>query len=475
MKDNNKRNLLIIVALATLIIGIIGGTFAFFSASGGSANDAITANATTLANLGFTSSNSKIAYNLVPVASENPYFYRYPGIAASGSHSCLDDVGNQICSIYEFTITNTASVAQTIYVSFVPSENTFDNMYFAAFNTTIASADYVVATGSNGSGSNFVLTPQTTSGNSTLGHQATKLTKNSTSPIDMPGLSTTLNAGTSITYTVLVWLQETKNEQNTEQGGRFKAGINVTTGGNSTGVTGVMEGSSYTAYNGMVQEARIGWENVDSNFDSFTTATYALNNIMATYDWWTRPVVFKNVVGNFSGYCINKKVDGIENCEYYCLSSGVSQSLCESFSSYLESTYYGLEHITYDCELTNKSNVITESYIAFEPSINTNMAIGAFEIKGGDGGAAYSTNRQILNAAFGYEPEQQVHESDSIDPFSNYYTEYYGYYCVLSEGECENDYSLSVSIYDDGRVELLTQDEMYEITQYGEFRNFSWN
>ena len=241
---NDKKIYLVIVTIITLLIIIIGGTFAFFTSSGGSENGAVTANSTVLDDLGFTSSNSKIAANLIPVASQNSYFYRYPGISASGEHSCLDDVGNEICSIYEFTITNTASISQTIYVSLVPSENTFENLYFAAFNTTIASADYTVATGSSGSGETFSLIPQTASANATLGHEATKLTKNSIDPIEMPGLSTSLNAGESITYTVLIWLQETISGQNTEQGGIFKAGINVATGGNGTGVTGIMEDTS---------------------------------------------------------------------------------------------------------------------------------------------------------------------------------------------------------------------------------------
>lgn len=242
--ENNAKIFLSVIMVATLVITIIGATFAFFSAQGGSANNAVRANATTLANLGFTSSNSKIATNLVPVAAENQYFSRYPGTAASGDHSCLDDYGNEICSVYEFTVTNSASVAQTIYASFIPSENTFDNLYFAAFNTTAASADYTVATASSGAGSTFTLTAQTTSNNSTLGHQATKLTKNSVTAINMPGLSTTLNAGQSITYTILVWLQETGESQNIEQGGSFKAGVNVTTGNNSTGVTGVLGGNT---------------------------------------------------------------------------------------------------------------------------------------------------------------------------------------------------------------------------------------
>ena len=108
MNNKNKKIFLSILVVVVIIIAIAGATFAFFSTSGGSANNAIRANATTLADLGFTSSNSKIATNLVPVASESEYFSRYPGTGASG---CLDDVGNEICSVYEFTITNTASVA----------------------------------------------------------------------------------------------------------------------------------------------------------------------------------------------------------------------------------------------------------------------------------------------------------------------------------------------------------------------------
>ena len=174
---------LIDLVLAIMMIALGGATFAYFSASGGSSNDAITANATLLPDIDVTSSHSKISYDLIPVHSESPYFYRYPGTASSGEHSCLDDLGNEICTVYEFTIINSAPVAQTIYVNFEPTENTFDNLYFAAFNTTAASADYTVATGSSGTGNNFTLTAQTAASNSTLGHPATKLTKNSTTPI----------------------------------------------------------------------------------------------------------------------------------------------------------------------------------------------------------------------------------------------------------------------------------------------------
>ena len=241
MENKNGRGIFLgVVSVATLVVAIIGATFAFFSASGGSANNAVTAGATTLTGaIELTSANNKLATNLIPVAAEDQFFPRYPGVAASGEHSCLDDKNNEICSVYEFTITNTASIAQTIYVSFDPVTNSFANLYFAAFNTTIANANFQVATGGTGTGASFVLTPQTSTGNATIGHQATKLTTGATTNA-MPGLTTTLNAGASVTYTILVWLQETGDDQNTEQGGSFAAGVNVTTGSGSGGVTGVM-------------------------------------------------------------------------------------------------------------------------------------------------------------------------------------------------------------------------------------------
>ena len=395
MKDNNKKIIIAIIAVATIIVAIIGATFAFFSASGGSANNAITANATTLSNLGFTSSHSKIATNLVPVSSESPYFSRYPGIAASGEHSCLDDLGNQICSIYEFTVTNTASVAQTIYVSFVPSENTFDNMYFAAFNTSVASANYVVATGSSGSGSNFVLTPQTTSGNSTLGHQATKLTKNSTAPIDMPGLSTSLGVGESITYTILVWLQETGVTQNTEQGGSFKAGVNVTTGGNSTGVTGVMGGSnSSSIYVYTRSDAKFG-DSIDDLGEFYSTA----NSLQEL------PIYIKHRVSGTMKWCDVENDTGIV---YDCFNTELE---CNNF---LQTENYVA---TDTCLQQFVGDTIEESYVEFlitpEMASSTSGAIaGTYALKGGDGGASYETNIAILTNAFGESNCTERYESD---------------------------------------------------------------
>ena len=235
-------------------------------------------------------------------------------------------------------------------------------MYFAAFNTTAASADYTVATGSSGTENNFTLTAQTTSGNSTLGHTATKLTKNSVIPINMPGLSTVLSANSSITYTILVWLQETGATQNTEQGGQFKAGVNVTTAGNGTGVTGILEGSQQTVCTVNLYDVNATGYNsvwigqaIPNNITQYTTASSAITALEAAYS-------AKN--------------------------SGATASLP-----------FFLKH-------TIESNTVTESYVGFvvTPAMvtaNPGMVAGTYYLKGGDNGVSFLDNAKTLYDAFG--------------------------------------------------------------------------
>jgi len=260
MENKNGRGIFLgVVSVATLVVAIIGATFAFFSASGGSANNAIRATATQLEDLTFTpNGNSKLATNLIPVAAENTNFKNYPSLEANG---CIDDRGNEICSLYEFTVSNPADVAQTIYLTLVPASNTFTNLYFAAFKGSVSDITTSSASGADkfavlsafeaATSANVYGTPTATTlaANTNLCHAATRLTSAS---VDLTACSTTLTAADTnsttdeATYTVLVWLQETGVSQNTtdmtidDVAATFAAGINVNTGSGTTGVTGVL-------------------------------------------------------------------------------------------------------------------------------------------------------------------------------------------------------------------------------------------
>ena len=139
--ENNGKGMSIfygVIGVATLIITIIGATFAYFSASINSAENAATAQGATL-KLAFDDDASGHKENLIPIDVTLPEFNTGPFVGA-GENDCKDINGNFICSVYEFTIENPSDspAAQRVYGSIKPSVNTFSNFKIAVFKGTIA-------------------------------------------------------------------------------------------------------------------------------------------------------------------------------------------------------------------------------------------------------------------------------------------------------------------------------------------------
>ena len=138
--ENNGKGMSIfygVIGVATLIITIIGATFAYFSASINSAENAATAQGATL-KLAFDEDASGHKENLIPIDVTLPEFNTGPFVGA-GENDCKDINGNFICSVYEFTIENPSDspAAQRVYGSIKPSVNTFSNFKIAVFKGTI--------------------------------------------------------------------------------------------------------------------------------------------------------------------------------------------------------------------------------------------------------------------------------------------------------------------------------------------------
>jgi len=197
-RKNNRGVFYAIMGVATLVITLIGATFAYFVATTNSAVNAITTGSTTVS-LSFddntmtstkvdaTEGNSKalhvvqdsagaqlttgIKASLIPVDtvcttaemsmtdgrkctegdgktltvfSTGKYTdtlatdYRYAG---AGQYDCRDANGNNICSVYSFTVTNPANVSQTIYPTFKVKSNGFGNLKYVVFKGTPAQVD----------------------------------------------------------------------------------------------------------------------------------------------------------------------------------------------------------------------------------------------------------------------------------------------------------------------------------------------
>ena len=231
-----------VIGVATLIVAIIGATFAYFSAQTNSDADAIDVGSTEVSLDYNDEINTLLKTNLVPakeiIASYGGLNSTY--IAQSGKQ-CVDDNGNDICSLYEFTIINPTNANQDITVSLDVVNNGFEHLKYKIYEGTTK----VVADSDQGDqyttplvyNLNANQTAEAESGNSTA--IVTDTFGGNGSKTKLSALSGVLAGNTSKTYTMLIWIDEINDKQPGDAGKALTAGLSVTTG-NGTGVTGVI-------------------------------------------------------------------------------------------------------------------------------------------------------------------------------------------------------------------------------------------
>ena len=250
--ENKKGNgiFLGVIGVATLIVAIIGATFAYFSASTSSANNAISVNSTQLS-LGYSDDTSKLKTNLIPATDEIAKFGATDTTHINTKGACIDDNGNEVCGVYDFFVGNpSGTTAQKIYANITVVTNTFDNLYFTILDEK---GEVVIpATNFKGTGQNDDRTVTYTEkeGKAVLELKALEQTllaspsavadgdKNDASKYTLKESGTDKNFRK---YKVIIWIRESGGDQTDADAGQaFSAGINITTEGSGTGVTGVI-------------------------------------------------------------------------------------------------------------------------------------------------------------------------------------------------------------------------------------------
>ena len=129
-----------VIGVATLIVAIIGATFAFFSATTNSAESAITATGAIL-KLGFEEDPTGLNQHLIPATYRIAEFAAldttYINTGGARAKECLDDNQNEVCGVYYFTVGNpSATTQQDLYGAVVVSANTFANLMFQVYDET---------------------------------------------------------------------------------------------------------------------------------------------------------------------------------------------------------------------------------------------------------------------------------------------------------------------------------------------------
>lgn len=252
MKSKNKRQFFIlIVYVFTIIVTIIGATFAYFSAMVSSNENAVSMTAAEY-KIELEDDTSLIKSKLIPSKEiyvdrasflrldENNNFihpYEQDGEKIIEKTACIDDNLQEICSIYTFTIVNPMTTNELpARVILTPTVNSFSNLYFK-----VVDADKNVV------------------------HEATHITNKAEekegeekpesdrpSPIIIDGIDVklpkaTVDEGTgkvvpsTATFSIILWIMETGQNQTEADGNRvFAGGVVVeSSGAEGGGITGV--------------------------------------------------------------------------------------------------------------------------------------------------------------------------------------------------------------------------------------------
>ena len=260
--ENNGRGIFYgVIGVATLVVAIIGATFAYFSAAG--TGNQFTA---TGANVGLTLTDdtTRLRTNLIPVstdgAGEADAFAARANLAVSDKDFCKDNNGYTICSVYTYTVTNPNKAAegaidQTLYGSFNPSGFNFldtagladQSPKNAAGETVSATPNYRIAIFKGTEVKNVTgeATNADDASDGTLVYNETVTSKTSVlsgaAITNIPTLTTVLEPEATETYTVVMWIEEADHDQSYDMGRSFAGTIGYATAGGGK-LTGALVG-----------------------------------------------------------------------------------------------------------------------------------------------------------------------------------------------------------------------------------------
>ena len=109
-ENNNGRGLFYgVIGVATLIVAIIGATFAYFSVNASiTNNNGISGDTVNVSDTTITGTLTRVTpstVSMVPLKTEE----LQNGITGEGGQQCIDKNGAKVCDIYTLTIKNTSS------------------------------------------------------------------------------------------------------------------------------------------------------------------------------------------------------------------------------------------------------------------------------------------------------------------------------------------------------------------------------
>ena len=139
MENNNGKGIFYgVIGVATLVVAIIGATFAYFASATQGNNGAAAANSAKVSGtLEITQDGQYVAPDLIPASPATVLAsFGQTGDATANTGKCrgasaANHNGNYgMCSYYTFTVKNTSDVDTQVYLSLTSDTNTFDGADF---------------------------------------------------------------------------------------------------------------------------------------------------------------------------------------------------------------------------------------------------------------------------------------------------------------------------------------------------------
>lgn len=264
MEERKKKTIFIaIIAIAIVILVGVGSTFAYFSTTL-TAENAVSLKAAEF-KIEFSDDTSLIKGNVIPsieeyvdIASkrvdENGNFLKpyknENGEEITAGTVCIDDNLNEICSVYTFTVTNPMTETDLpLYITLNQSANTFENLYYKVLDSDLNEVIPATRLQDN--------RYQTDKDGKFLRDENGEVIKKEDfdnlelEPAILTNINKTLEKTTdeenpsSATYTIVLWIMETGEDQTSEDSGKVFAGTLYVSasGADGKGITGVFSTS----------------------------------------------------------------------------------------------------------------------------------------------------------------------------------------------------------------------------------------
>lgn len=241
-KEDKRGIFLGIVGILTLIVAIIGASFAYFSLNARSNENAVKVQAATVQIVYEEGQNIAID-NIIPSTQDVALgTVRRAGETRTGTDekyvACMDDNNYRVCGTYDFTLTNNgtnpvdinAYITPTALKDAVvdnenpennkPAEKGFNNLKFITFDRTGVTGNDNGTKIAAADGLSVVY-------NGDFGILAAD-----------KAATATLKAGETKTYRLFIWLDEKDEANDVEQGAVFNGTVHVDVVGAGKGITG---------------------------------------------------------------------------------------------------------------------------------------------------------------------------------------------------------------------------------------------